>query len=185
MRNRTSTVVVLLGVLAALLSLSTARAANIRNHIEAVRRGAAIVYLGAVRNVELSEQEPRNSLEALAEIRVLFVARSPSGETPSAATLEYPTWDDEHPPHDGDGQYRLEPGSLVVVFKDDWGGERLRYLLQGPREELLADLESRRNSLAGMSDEDLEFHEIDEDGRRVQLELYERIVAHLESAPPG
>lgn len=185
MRKRTLAVVVLFGVLGVLSSLSTARAANLRNHIEAVRRSAAVVYLGVVGNVELAEQEPRKNLEARAEVRVLFVARSPTGETPAAAILEYPTWDDEHPPYDGDGQYRLRTGSLVVVFTDAWDGEQIRYLLKGSREELLADLESRRDGLAEMSAEELEFHEIDEDGRRVQAELYERIVSHLESVPPG
>lgn len=168
------------GALGVLALQDGACAANIRSHIETVRRNASVVYLGVVDDIELSERQPGRRLEARADVRVLFVGRSPAEETPSKVTLDYPTWDDEHAPHDGDGQYRLDPGSIVVVFANSWGGRRVKYLLEGGRDELLKDLESRRRRLIEMSDEDLEFHEIDEGDRQVQVQLYRRLAAYLE-----
>lgn len=157
-----------------------ARAANIRNHIEAVRRDAAVVYLGEVDTIELTERLSGRGLDATASVRVLSVARAPDGETPSEATLEYPTWDEEHPPYAGDGQYRLRSGLLVVVFAGSWDGRQIRYLLSGERAELLEDLLARRDALLAMSDDDLEFHEIDEDDRQKQAELYRELASALQ-----
>lgn len=155
-------------------------AANLKNHIESVRRDAAVVYLGLIEQVKVSERQVDGRLTATARIRIHFVARSPSGQAAGTDTLEYPTWDDDHPPYAGDGQYRLDPGTWLVVFKEAWGDEGIRYLLRGTRAELVRDLTDRRLRLAGMSEDDLRLNEIDEEGRRVQLELYQRLVAHLE-----
>lgn len=158
-----------------------ADAANVRNHIEAVRHGAAVVYLGVVEAVEATERERDGRLLAATRVRVLFVARSPTGEVPAADMLEYPTWDDEHAPYAGDGQYRIDPGAYLALFKNSWDGGEVRYLLQGTAGELLQDLERRQSWLAGLSEEGLRREEIDEEGRRTQLELYRRLAAQLGS----
>ena len=178
--RRLATVGLVLAVAGVLSAQDAACAANIRNHIEAVRRSAAVVYLGVVGDIELSERRPVRGLDARAGVRVLFVARSPVDATPPTVTLEYPTWDDTHPPYAGDGQYRLDPGSLVAVFADSWGGRGIRYLLQGDRDQLLEDLLARHERLLEMSGAELKRNEIDEDDRRAQLELYRLLASALE-----
>ncbi len=171
-----------LGLLGALALPMVAGAANLRNHIEAVRRDAAVVYMGVVATVDVSERQRDRRWFAASRVRVSFVARSPAGEAPATDTLEYPTWDDEHPPYAGDGQYRLDPGVFVIAFKDAWDGGRIAYLLRGTPAELLRDLEARRGRLAAMSADGLRLNEIDDQERRVQIELYQRLAAQLESA---
>jgi hypothetical protein len=80
----------------------------------------------------------------------------------------------------GGPQYQLKPGVYVVAFANSFASTiPPGYLLQGSRDELLERVESLRDALRQMSADQLKVHEITEEDRRTQLELYEKLCAYL------
>ena len=152
-------------------------AANMRSFIEAVRRKAPVVYVGSIKDVQLLNRT-KFDIKARAVVDVLFVAR---GETkPREATVEYSSYDDQTPMMAGGPQYQLKTGAKVLVFADGFAShDPPKYLLQGSREELLQRVTALRDNLRQMSANQLKVNEINEDDRRVQLELYEKLCAYL------
>jgi hypothetical protein len=172
-------------ILAALLVAAVAAplcAANIRNFIEAVRRKAAVVYVGTVKEVRLLERT-KFDVKAQAVITLSAVARGQSaGE--AEALVDYSSYDDKTPMLAGGPQYQLHPGTMVVIFA---GSLRDRippgYLLHGSREELLKRVTTLGDRLKQMPAEELKRNEIDEEDRQVQLALYEKLRGHLRPHP--
>lgn len=163
-----------------LTSIETSRltAANMRNFIEAVRRHAAVVYIGSVKDVRLVART-KFDIKARAVVDVMAVARG-GGSNPRQATLDYSSYDDKTPMLAGGPQYQLKPGLNVVVFANSFAsGIPPGYLLQGTRQELLQRVESLRDALNHMSPDQLKVDEINEDDRRVQLALYEKLCTDL------
>ena len=153
-------------------------AANMRSFIEAVRRKAAVVYVGSVKEVHLLTRT-KFDIKARAVVNVLGVVRSP-GTNSRAATLEYSSFDEKTPMLEGGPQYQLKPGVKVVIFANSFASSiPPRYLLQGSREELLERVMALRDALSRMSPDQLKLNEINEEDRRVQLELYEKLSAYL------
>jgi len=153
-------------------------AANMRSFIEAVRRNAAVVYIGSVKEVRLLGRT-KFDIKARAVVDVLAVARS-AGQNPRQATLDYSSYDNKTPMLAGGPQYQLKPAANVVVFANSFGsGIPPGYLLQGTRQELLQRVESLRYALNHMSPDQLKVNEINEEDRRVQLALYEKLCADL------
>jgi hypothetical protein len=113
---------------------------------------------------------------------VLAVTRSP-GTNPRVATISYSSYDDKTPILAGGPQYQLRAGIKVVAFADSFATNiPPGYLIQGNREELLQRVETLRDALNHMSDDQLKVHEINEDDRRVQLALYDKLSAYLRTA---
>src|SRR6266513_6237237 len=168
-------------VLASLLiSTDTSQviAANMRSFIEAVRRKAAVVYVGSVKEVHLLTRT-KFDIKARAVVDILAVVRGP-GMNPREATVEYSSYDDKTPMLEGGPQYQLGPGVKVVVFANSFASTiPPGYLLQGSREEMLQRVVALRDALSHMSPDQLKVHEINEEDRRVQLELYEKLSAYL------
>jgi hypothetical protein len=170
-------------VLVSLLFMESAQpsqliAANIRSFIEAVRRNAAVVYIGSVKEVRLVART-KFDIKARAVVNVLAVVRG-AGSNPRQATLDYSNYDDKTPMLAGGPQYQLKPGATVVVFANSFGSAiPPGYLLQGSRQELLQRVESLREALNQMSPDELKVNEINEDDRRVQVALYEKLCAGL------
>jgi hypothetical protein len=163
-----------------LMSTDTSQvaAANMRSFIEAVRRKAPVVYVGSVRDVRLLTRT-KFDIKALAIMDVLSVIRSP-GTNPREATIEYSSYDEKTPMLAGGPQYQLRPGVKVVAFANSFASTiPPGYLLQGSRDELLERVESLRDALRQMSADQLKVHEITEEDRRTQLELYEKLCAYL------
>lgn len=80
----------------------------------------------------------------------------------------------------GGPQYQLRPGVSVVIFANAFESTvPPGYLLQGTREELLQGVEGLRDRLKQMSPDQLKLNEINEDDRRVQLALYDKLCAQL------
>jgi|SRR5438445_5691861 len=80
----------------------------------------------------------------------------------------------------GGPQYQLRLGVKVVIFANSFESTiPPGYLLQGSREELLQRVEALRDSLRQMSPDQLRLHEINEEDRHIQLELYEKLCAYL------
>src|SRR4051794_26527222 len=79
-------------------------AANMRNFIEAVRRKAAVVYVGTVKEVRFLERT-KFDIKARAVITVSAVARGP-GPGPAEAIVEYSSYDNETPMLAGGPQYQ-------------------------------------------------------------------------------
>jgi hypothetical protein len=164
-----------------LTDASQVMAANIRSFIEAVRRKAAVVYVGSVKEVHLLTRT-KFDIKARAIVSVLAVVRGP-GINPHEATLEYSSFDDKTPMLAGGPQYQLRPGVKVVIFADSFKSTiPPGYLLQGSREELLPRVEALRDSLSQMSSDQLRLNEINEEDRRAQLALYEKLCASLRTA---
>jgi hypothetical protein len=166
-----------------LLSTDTSQvtAANMRSFIEAVRRKATVVYVGSVREVHLLART-KFDIKARAVVGVLAVMRSP-GTNPREATIEYSSFDNKTPMLEGGPQYQLRPGVKVVVFANSFASSiPPGYLLQGSREELLHRVEALRDALSHMSPDQLRVHEINEEDRRIQLALYEKLCAHLRTS---
>src|SRR6266480_1390428 len=111
------------------IGTSQVMAANMRSFIEAVRRKAAVVYVGSVKEVRL-----------LTRTKFDIFANSFASTIP--------------------------PG----------------YLMQGSREELLQRVVALRDSLSRMSPDQLRVNEINEEDRRIQLELYEKLSAYLRTS---
>ena len=155
-------------------------AANMRSFIEAVRRKAAVVYVGSVKEVRMLIRT-KFDIKAQAVIEVLAVLRGPGN--PHEATLEYSSYDDKTPMLEGGPQYQLRPGVKVVIFANSFASTiPPRYLLQGSREELLQRVVALRDSLSQMSPDQLRVNEIDEADRRIQLELYEKLYSYLRTS---
>jgi hypothetical protein len=166
-----------------LLSTDTSQvtAANMRSFIEAVRRKATVVYVGSVREVHLLART-KFDIKARAVVGVLAVMRSP-GTNPREATIEYSSFDNKTPMLEGGPQYQLRPGVKVVVFANSFASSiPPGYLLQGSREELLHRVEALRDALSHMSPDQLRVHEINEEDRRIQLALYEKLCAYLRTS---
>ena len=149
-----------------------------RTFIEAVRRKAPIVYVGSVKEVRLLTRT-KFDIKARALVSVLAVVRG-AGTNPREATIEYSTFDDKIPMLAGGPQYQLRLGVKVVIFANSFESTiPPGYLLQGSREELLQRVEALRDSLRQMSPDQLRLHEINEEDRHIQLELYEKLCAYL------
>lgn len=154
------------------------KAANMRSFIESVRRKAAVVYVGSVKEVQLLERT-KFDIKARAAVDVSAVARSP-GANPREATIEYSSYDDKTPMLAGGPQYQLSPGTRLVVFANSFASSiPPGYLVQGSREELLHRIESLRDALNQMSADQLKVNEINEEDRRSQLALYDKLCAYL------
>ena len=159
---------------------SQVMAANMRSFIETVRRKATVVYVGSVKEVQLLTRT-KFDIKARAVIDVLAVVRGPGN--PREATIEYSSFDDKTPMLEGGPQYQLRPGIKVVAFANSFGSTiPPGYLLQGSREELLQRVIALRDGLSQMSSDQLKVHEIDEEDRRIQLALYEKLCAYLRTA---
>ena len=156
-------------------------AANMRSFVEAVRRKAAVVYVGSVKEVQLLERT-KFDIKARALVNVLAVVRSP-GTNPREATIEYSSFDDKTPMLEGGPQYQLSPGVKLVVFANSFASTiPPGYLLLGSREELLERVMALRDALSRMSPDQLKVNEINEEDRRVELELYEKLSAYLRTS---
>jgi hypothetical protein len=156
-------------------------AANMRSFIEGVRRKAPVVYVGSVKKVDLLTRT-KFDIKARALLDVLAVMRSP-GTNPREATIEYSSYDDKTPMLEGGPQYQLRPGVKIVVFTNSFASTvPPGYLLHGSREELLKRVESLRDALSHMSSDQLKVHEINEEDRRIQLALYEKLSAYLRTS---
>jgi len=152
-----------------------------RSFIEAVRRKATVVYVGSVREVHLLART-KFDIKARAVVGALAVMRSP-GTNPREATIEYSSFDNKTPMLEGGPQYQLRPGIKVVVFANSFASSiPPGYLLQGSREELLHRVEALRDALSHMSPDQLRVHEINEEDRRIQLALYEKLCAYLRTS---
>ena len=155
-------------------------AANMRSFIETVRRKATVVYVGSVKEVQLLTRT-KFDIKARAVIGVLAVVRGPGNAR--EATIEYSSFDDKTPMLAGGPQYQLRPGTKVVIFANSFASTiPPGYLMQGSREELLQRVIALRDGLSQMSSDQLKVHEIDEEDRRIQLALYEKLCAYLRAA---
>jgi hypothetical protein len=149
-----------------------------RNFIEAVRRKAAVVYVGSVREVhELARN--KFDIKARAVVTVSEIARSP-GARPAEALVDYSSYDDKTPMLAGGPQYQLRPGAMVLIFADSFeSGVTPKYLLQGSRAELLERVIGLRDNLKRMSTDELKRNEIDDEDRQVQIALYKKLSGYL------
>jgi hypothetical protein len=83
----------------------------------------------------------------------------------------------------GGPQYQLLPGVKIVAFANSFASNiPPGYLLQGSRQELLHRVEALRDALSHMSADQLKVHEINEEDRRIQLALYEKLCAYLRAS---
>ena len=154
-------------------------AANMRSFIEAVRRKATVVYVGSVKDVHQLART-KFDIKARAVVDVLAVMRG-SGANPREATIEYSSFDEKTPMLEGGPQYQLRPGVKLVIFANSFASTiPPGYLMQGSREELLERVVALRDALSHMSPDQLKVHEINEEDRRIQLELYEKLCAYLQ-----
>ena len=145
--------------------------ANMRSFIESVRRKAAVVYVGSVKEVRVL-QRTKFDIKAKAVVDIKAVMRTP-GSNPQQATIEYSSYDDKTPMMEGGPQYQLRPGVSVIVFANSFDASiPPGYLVQGSRQELLQRVEALRDALSKMSPDQLKVNEITEDDRRVQMSLY-------------
>ena len=166
-----------------LISTDTSQvtAANMRSFTEAVRRKASVVYVGAVKEVHLLTRT-KFDIKARAVVDVSAVMRSP-GTNPREATLEYSSFDEKTPMLEGGPQYQLKPGVKVVIFANSFASSiPPGYLLQGSGEELLQRVTALRDALSRMSPDQLKVNEINEEDRRIQLGLYEKLSAYLRTS---
>jgi len=153
-------------------------AANMRSFIEGVRRKATVVYVGSVKKVDLLTRT-KFDIKARAVIDVSAVMRAP-GTNLREATIEYSSYDDKTPMFEGGPQYQLRPGVKVVVFANSFTSTvPPGYLIQGSREELLHRVEALRDALSQMSPDQLKVNEINQEDRRLQLALYDKLSAYL------
>lgn len=156
-------------------------AANMRSFIEAVRRKATVVYVGRVKEVQLLSRT-KFDIKARAVIGAVAVMRG-ADMNRREATLEYSTFDDKTPMLEGGPQYQLRPGTEIVAFVDSFAGAiPPGYLVAGSRDELLQRVRALRDGLKQMSRDQLKVNEIDENDRRSQLELYEKLCAYLRTS---
>ena len=152
-----------------------------RSFIESVRRKAAVVYVGSVKDVRFL-QRTKFDIKARAVVDIKAIMRTP-GSNPVEATVEYSSFDDKTPMMAGGPQYQLQPGATIIVFADSFKARiPPGYLSQGTRSELLQRVEALRNTLTRMSPDQLKVNEITEEDRQVQTGLYEKLVAWLRAA---
>ncbi len=171
----------LVSVFLVISDTSQVTAANMRSFIEAVRRKATVVYVGSVKEVQLLTRT-KFDIKARTLVDVSAVARGP-GTNPREATIEYSSFDDKTPMLEGGPQYQLRAGVKVVVFARSFASTiPPGYLLQGSREELLHRVEALRDALRHMSPDQLRVNEIDEEDRRIQLALYEKLCVYLRAS---
>jgi hypothetical protein len=164
-----------------LIDTNQVMAANMRSFIEGVRRKATVVYVGSVKEVHRLTRT-KFDIKARAVVDVLAVVRGP-GINPREATIEYSSFDDKTPMLAGGPQCQLRPGVKVVVFASSFASPiPPLYLLQGSREEVLERVVVLRDGLSQMSPDHLRVHEINEQDRRIQLELYEKLYAYLRAS---
>jgi len=155
--------------------------ANMRSFIESVRRKAAVVYVGSIKEVRVL-QRTKFDIKAQAVVDIKAVMRTPANKPPQG-TIEYSSYDDKTPMLEGGPQYQLRPGVSVIVFADSFDGSiPPGYLVQGGRRELLQRVEALRDALSRMSPDQLKVNEITENDRRVQISLYEELSAFLSAA---
>ena len=109
-------------LLAAMLMLAVtvipSGAANMRSFIEAVRRKAAVVYVGTIKEVQFMERT-KFDIKARAVVTVSAIARGPE-KGAAEALLDYSSYDDKTPMLAGGPQYQLQPGTTVLVFTDSF-----------------------------------------------------------------
>jgi hypothetical protein len=161
-----------------LADTSQVTAANMRSFIEGVRRKAAVVYVGSVKEVHQLART-KFDIKARALVDVLAVMRGP-GTNQGEASIEYSSYDDKTPMLEGGPQYQLRPGVKVAVFANSFASTiPPGYLLQGNREELLHRVEALRDALNHMSPDQLRVNEINDEDRRIQLALYDKLCAYL------
>ncbi len=152
-----------------------------RSFIEGVRRKAAVVYVGSVKQVQQLERT-KFDIKARAVVDVLAVMRAP-GTNPHEATIEYSSYDDKTPILEGGPQYQLRPGIKFVAFANSFASTiPPGYLIQGSREEMLHRVEALRDALSHMSPDQLKVQEINEEDRRIQLGLYDKLSAYLRTS---
>lgn len=182
MNRKSLTRHILISVFLVILTDTTqVTAANMRSFIESVRRKAPVVYVGSVKEVR-QLQRTKFDIKARAVVDVLAVLRSP-GPNSREATMEYSSYDDETPMLAGGPQYQLSPGVKVVVFANSFAANiPPGYLIQGSREELLKRVESLGDALRQMSADQLKVNEINEEDRRIQLALYDKLSACLQTS---
>src|SRR3954469_479762 len=155
--------------------------ANMRSFVESVRRKAAVVYVGSVKEVRVL-QRTKFDIKAKAVVDIKTVFRS-QGSNPHQATVEYSSYDDKTPMLEGGPQYQVRAGVSVIVFANSFDASiPPGYLVQGSRQELLERAEALRNSLGRMSPDQLKVNEITEDDRRVQMSLYQKLSDELRGA---
>jgi hypothetical protein len=172
----------LAGLLLSAAVATDAGGANMRSFIEAVRRKAAVVYVGTVKEVRFLERT-KFAIKARAVITVSEVSRGPD-TGPAEAIVEYSSYDDETPMLAGGPQYQLRPGTMVVIFTDSFQSRiPPGYLLQGTRAELLERVTALGDNLKQMPADELKRNEIEEGDRQVQLALYEKLRGHRGSHP--
>jgi hypothetical protein len=168
------------GVLMLAVTVAPARAANMRNFIEAVRRKASVVYIGTVKEVQFLERT-KFDVKARAVVTISAIARGPE-KGPAEAILDYSSYDDKTPMLAGGPQYQLQPGAMVIVFTDSFRSHiPSGYLVHGPREEVLQRVTALRDQLREMSADEMKRNEIGEEDRKAQLALYEKLRGHLSS----
>jgi len=156
-------------------------AANMHRFIESLRRKAAVVYVGSVKEVRVL-QRTKFDIKAQAVVDVKAVMRTP-GSNPQQATIKYSSYDDKTPTLEGGPQYQLGPGVSVIIFANSFDASiPPGYLVQGSRQELLQRVGALRDALSRMSPDQLKVNEITEDDRRVQMSLYEKLSAFLRAA---
>jgi hypothetical protein len=156
-------------------------AANMRRFIESVRRKAAVVYVGSVKEVRVL-QRTKFDIKAKALLDIKAVMRTP-GSNPQQATIEYSSYDDKTPTLEGGPRYQLRPGVSVIIFANSFDASiPPGYLVQGSRQELLQRVGALRDAFSRMSPDQLKVNEITEDDRRVQMSLYEKLSAFLRAA---
>ena len=106
-------------------------AANMRRFIEAVRRKAAVVYVGSVKEVRVL-QRTKFDINAKAFVHIKAVMRT-AGSIPQQASIECSSYDDKTPMLEGGLQYQLRPGVSVVVFANSFeAGIPPGYLVHQP-----------------------------------------------------
>lgn len=163
------------------IDTSQLTAANMRSFIEAIRRKAAVVYVGSIEEVQLLTRT-KFDIKARALVDVLTVVRG-NGTNPREASIEYSSYDDRTPMLEGGPQYQLKPGVKVVVFANSFASSvPPECLIQGSRQELLHRVAALRDALSRMSPDQLKINEINEEDRRIQLALYDKLSAYLRTS---
>src|SRR3954447_10090393 len=92
--------------------------ANMRSFIESVRRKAAVVYVGSVKEVRVLRRT-KFDIKAKAVVDIKTVFRS-QGSNPQQATVEYSSYDDKTPMLEGGPQYQVRAGVSVIVFANSF-----------------------------------------------------------------
>src|SRR5262249_15839 len=135
-----------------LISVDTAQllAANMRSFVESVRRKAAVVYVGSVKDVRVL-QRTKFDIRTKPVLDIKSVMGT-AGSNAQQATIEYSIYDNKTLMLEGGPQYQLRPGVSVIVFASSFDARiPPGYLLQGNRQELLQQVDALRDALSKMS----------------------------------